>query len=106
MTGEVLKPDGYIDHRRTLPAPPSPPHQHQEEPTEGGHETESALEAEAVGELSESDRSRQVFLQVKKKKCTICQCCGSGMFILDPNFFHPGSRIFPSRIRVKEFKYF
>ncbi len=21
------------------------------------------------------------------------QCCGSGMFIPDPNFFHPGSRI-------------
>jgi hypothetical protein len=28
-------------------------------------------------------------------------CFGSGMFILDPNCFHPGSRI-----RVKEFKYF
>jgi hypothetical protein len=27
------------------------------------------------------------------------QCCGSGMFIPDPN-------IFPSRIRIKEFKYF
>jgi hypothetical protein len=41
------------------------------------------------------------------------QCCGSGMFIPDPNFFHPGSRIrmfsIPdpgSRIRIKEFKYF
>jgi hypothetical protein len=21
------------------------------------------------------------------------QCCGSGMFIPDPNFFHPGSRV-------------
>ncbi len=38
------------------------------------------------------------------------QCCGSGMFIVhpgsgmfipDPTFFHPGSRI-----RIKEFKYF
>jgi hypothetical protein len=29
------------------------------------------------------------------------QCCGSGMFIPDPNFFHPASRI-----RIKEFKHF
>ena len=36
-----------------------------------------------------------------------------GMFIRDPNFsipdpnfFHPGSRIFPSRINIIEFKYF
>ncbi len=29
------------------------------------------------------------------------QCCGSGCFIPDPNFFHPGFRI-----RIKEFKYF
>ena len=29
------------------------------------------------------------------------QCCGSGMFIPDPTFFHPGSRIL-----IKEFKYF
>jgi hypothetical protein len=68
LTGEVLKPDGYIDHRRTMPAPPSPPHQHQEQipsmdVSEGGHEGDSALEAEAVGELSESDRSRQVFIK-------------------------------------------
>ncbi len=41
------------------------------------------------------------------------QFCGSGMFIPDPNFFHPGSRIriffIPDpgfRIRIKEFKYF
>ncbi len=32
----------------------------------------------------------------------VFQCCGSGMFIPDPNFFHPGSRI---RIK-KESKYF
>jgi hypothetical protein len=30
-------------------------------------------------------------------------CCGSGMFIPDPNFFHPGSELFPSRIRIKYF---
>ncbi len=29
------------------------------------------------------------------------QCCRSGMFITDPNFFHP-----LSRIRIKEFNYF
>ncbi len=35
-------------------------------------------------------------------------CCGSGMFIPDPGskFFHPGSEFCPSRIRIKEFKYF
>ncbi len=34
------------------------------------------------------------------------QCCGSGMFIPDPTFFYPGSELSPSRIRIKEFKYF
>jgi hypothetical protein len=34
------------------------------------------------------------------------QRCGSGMFIPDPYFFHPGSEFFPSRIHIKEFKYF
>jgi hypothetical protein len=28
------------------------------------------------------------------------------MFIPDPTFFHPGSELFPSRIRIKDFKYF
>jgi hypothetical protein len=30
------------------------------------------------------------------------QCCGSGMFIADPTFFHPGSEFFhpESRIRI------
>jgi hypothetical protein len=28
------------------------------------------------------------------------------MFIPDPTFFHPGSELSPSRIRIKEFKYF
>jgi hypothetical protein len=39
------------------------------------------------------------------------QCCGSGRFILDPGseFFPsriPDPNFFPSRIRIKEFKYF
>jgi hypothetical protein len=28
------------------------------------------------------------------------------MFIPDPTFFHPGSELSPSRIRIKKFKYF
>ncbi len=28
------------------------------------------------------------------------QCCGSGMFIPDPIFLHPGFEFFPSRIRI------
>jgi hypothetical protein len=32
------------------------------------------------------------------------QCGGSGMFIPDPAFSHPGSELSPSRI-LKEFKY-
>jgi hypothetical protein len=38
---------------------------------------------------------------MKKSQNSRNQCCGSGMFIPDPIFFHPGSRI-----RIKEFKYF
>ncbi len=59
-------------------------------------------------------------LYLKSYQYNIYQCCGSGMFILnprsrilDPTFFHPGSRIRPvsipdpgSRIRIKEFKHF
>jgi hypothetical protein len=41
-----------------------------------------------------------MYLRMRHKQF-IMQCCGSGMFIPDPNFFHPGSRI-----RIKEFKYF
>ncbi len=41
-----------------------------------------------------------------KLRTIFFQCCGSGMFIPDPNYFHPGSDFFPSRIRIKEFKYF
>ncbi len=45
------------------------------------------------------------------KLLTEKQCCGSGIFIPDPNFFNPGSRVkkIPGsriRIRIKEFKYF
>jgi hypothetical protein len=47
------------------------------------------------------------FLQKDQNRC-ILQCCGSGMFIPDPgsDFFHPGSELSPSRILIKEFKYF
>jgi hypothetical protein len=31
-------------------------------------------------------------------KACFTQCCGSGMFIPDPTFFHPGSELSPSRI--------
>jgi hypothetical protein len=33
-------------------------------------------------------------------------CSGSGVIIPDSTFFHPGSELSPSRIRIKEFKYF
>jgi hypothetical protein len=33
----------------------------------------------------------------------LVQFCGSGMFIPDLGFFYPGSKFFPSRIRIKEF---
>ncbi len=38
----------------------------------------------------------------------IWQCCGSGMFIPNSAFFipYPVSEFFPSRIHIKEFKYF
>ncbi len=43
------------------------------------------------------------FCQQYFSEILICltQCCGSGMFIPDPNYSHPGSWI-----RMKEFKYF
>ncbi len=34
------------------------------------------------------------------------QCCGSRMLIPDPNVFHSGSLFVPSRIRLKELRYF
>jgi hypothetical protein len=35
------------------------------------------------------------------KACSLRQCCGSGMFILDPgsDFFHPGSQIQDPRVK-------
>jgi hypothetical protein len=44
------------------------------------------------------------------KNLTLTQCCGSGMFIPDPNFFHPGSRVKkipdPAPQPHQKFKYF
>jgi hypothetical protein len=64
--------------------------------SEGGHDadSDSTLEAEAVGELSESDRSRQVFFISKKKNVRYASVADPGCLsrIPDPNFFHPGSR--------------
>jgi hypothetical protein len=34
------------------------------------------------------------------------KCCGSGMFIPDPTFFHPGFELSPSWIRIKTKKWF
>jgi hypothetical protein len=52
------------------------------------------------------------WVRIKKKGGRARQCCGSGMFIPDPTFFHPGFRIlfsiphpgffFPSQIHIKE----
>jgi hypothetical protein len=58
----------------------------------------------------ESKPDKPPVLFYKKLPKVIIQCCGSGMFIPDPNF-HPvvpdlGSEFFSSRIRIKEFKYF
>ncbi len=41
------------------------------------------------------------WFQLGSGSCVFKQCCGSGMFIPDPNCLHPGSRI-----RIEEFKYF
>ncbi len=38
-------------------------------------------------------------------KATIHQCGGSGIFIPDTIFFHPGSELSASRIRIEEFKH-
>jgi hypothetical protein len=50
-------------------------------------------------------------VEEKEENDTYGQYCGSGMFIPDPDFFHPGSRVkkIPGsqfRIRIKEFEYF
>jgi hypothetical protein len=41
-----------------------------------------------------------------KKSALSSSVADPGMFIPDPNFFQPGSKFFPSQIRIKEFKYF
>ncbi len=43
---------------------------------------------------------QKVFYFHKSRNIIFLQCCGSGIFIPDPIFFHPGSRseFFPSRI--------
>jgi hypothetical protein len=60
--------------------------------------------------LNDGDKNNLLARSIQwAEQCELCyrtginfQCCGSGMFILDPNFFHPGSKYFPSRIRKKE----
>jgi hypothetical protein len=59
-------------------------------------------------DINAEDCFTQHMLRLHSVPATINQCCGSGMFIPDPNFsipdpdfFHPGSRI-----RIKKFKYF
>jgi hypothetical protein len=58
------------------------------------------------GEVRKKVEGQQFTRRVENASMTDT-CCGSGMIsgfrILDPTFFHPGSRI---RIRIKEFKYF
>jgi hypothetical protein len=63
--------------------------------------------------LGKEKRHIRLVLIVKKifhldQFCFVNQCCGSGLFIPDPTFFHPKSRIriFLSRIHIKEFKNF
>ncbi len=62
--------------------------------------TEEELQREQLslnGKMGDSeDAHRIIQARIRYGKQ---QCCGSGMFIPDPN-------IFPSRIRIKEFKYF
>jgi hypothetical protein len=44
-----------------------------------------------------------VFRSIARRSVVLAlgtQCCGSGVFIPDPNFFHPGSEFFPPRIRI------
>jgi hypothetical protein len=48
-----------------------------------------------------SHRSSLMFGKMLRK----FRCCGSGMYFQDPTLFHPGSEFFPSRIRIKKFKY-
>jgi hypothetical protein len=52
--------------------------------------------------------TRALRYSVPANHCASYQCCGSGMFITDPNFFYPGSEVFcpGSRICIKGFEYF
>jgi hypothetical protein len=51
---------------------------------------------------------RYIVISLNRKSSLIdtlssTQCCGSGMFIPEPNFFHPGSRISDPHKRIKVF---
>jgi hypothetical protein len=52
-----------------------------------------------AGAISRDDLPADCFVIYQVCVSTVKQCCGSRMFIPDPNFF-------PSRIRMTEFKYF
>jgi hypothetical protein len=56
-----------------------------------------------LGTVGEPSRLGALYKIPKKRPqgertATFEQCCGSGMFIPDPIFFHPGSKFFPSLI--------
>jgi hypothetical protein len=53
-----------------------------------------------------NNHSQEISALVGQRVTVPRQCYGSGMFISDSTFFHPGSEFFPSRIHIKEFKYF
>jgi hypothetical protein len=60
--------------------------------------SEKDLEADVSSMIEERLRLYNMNMNRRQDKQ---RCRGSGMFIPDPNFFHPGSWI-----RIKEFKYF
>jgi len=75
---------------------------------EKAEEQERLLEASAR-ELDETIKKEQILRCLFRcisalRDRGISQCCGSGMFIPDLYFSHPGFEFFPSRIRIKEFK--
>jgi hypothetical protein len=61
----------------------------------------SYYQANSAQASTPSNNSSGKFLRIQYffsgTSCTVpygsAQCCGSGMFIRDPNFFHPGSRV-------------
>ncbi len=65
---------------------------------EDGHRQEGGL---TVRHAALHGQQARLHLSAKGRPRPYFQCCGSGIFIPDPNFFHPGSRI-----RIKEFKFF